>query len=875
VPPTPPLTWVRDAAWHAREVDDVLEAFAVDAQVGLTTDEAARRRAEVGANRLADPPRRHPVRRLLDQFRQPLIVLLLAAGVAAFLIGETVDAVAILFVVTINGVLGWIQELNAERQVDALRSLVTADIRVRRDAVVTRLPTEDLVPGDVVLLEAGDRIPADGRLVVAHRAEVEEAALTGESVPVRKSILPVDEDVPIGDRRSAAYAGTHVGRGRLELVVTATGARTELGRLASLVDASGSGTTPLRRQLDDLSRRLAVVAASAVVVLAGLGLARGRAIAEVAIEAVAVAAAALPEGLPTAVTITLALSVSAMARRSAVVRGLPAVETLGATSVICTDKTGTLTEQRLRVVETYLGGVRTDPEAAELRPALRAFVLASDAVAGTGGDIGDPTEVALLAAARRSGLEPERLRAGVRRIAEDPFDPTTRRMTVVVEHPDGRRELLVKGAPEALVAAGVSADIGPVEALAERTLRTLAVARRELAPDEPLDDVEALLHDLEPLGLVALTDPLRGTAASTVAAARRAGIDVVMLTGDHLATAVSIATDAGIEGRAIEGRAVRDLADDELDACVQDLGVVARVAPDDKLRIVQAFQRHGRVVAVTGDGANDAAALRAAQVGVALGSGTDVAREAADVILLDDDLGTLVSAVERGRAMHDNLRTFLRFQLTTNAALVLTLVSASLVAMAVPMSAAQVLWVNLVADGPPAVALGIDPPRPGVLDRQPRDPRASLLDVALLRAVVPAAVVMALAALAAQLVVSWQLTGVWRPDSTPAAATTVAFTGFVFAQVLNAFVVRVGTGRSLLRAPARNTFLYVSLGVVVVLQVVLVEVSALHAIARTTSLTAGQWAVALAAACVWPVLRELTLGARRLARRIRPAEVVG
>jgi P-type Ca2+ transporter type 2C len=871
VPPTPPSPARRDDPWHAREVDAVIAALEVDAEVGLTSAEADRRRAEVGPNRLADAPRRHPAIRLLDQFREPLIVLLLVAGLAAFVIGETVDAIAILVVVTINGILGWVQELNAERQVDALRSLVTDDVRVRRDAVVDRLPTEDLVPGDVVLLEAGDRVPADGRLVVAQRAEVEEAALTGESVPVRKTIEPVDEDTSIGDRHGVVYAGTHVSRGRLELVVTATGAHTELGRLAALVEASGSVATPLRRQLEDLSRRLAAVAAVAVAVLAGLGLLRGRAIADVAIEAVAVAAAALPEGLPTAVTITLALSVSAMARRKAVVRGLPAVETLGATSVICTDKTGTLTEQRLRVVEAYVGGVRTDHDAVELRPALRAFVLASDAVAGSAGDVGDPTEIALLDAARRADLDPASLRADVRRVAEDPFDPTTRRMAVVVEHHDGRRELLVKGAPEALVAAGVTGEVGPVQSLAERTLRTLAVAGREVGRDEPLDEVEDLLHDLEPLGLVALVDPLRATAASTVAAARRAGIDVVMMTGDHLATASSIAAEAGIEGRAIEGRAVRDLTDEELDACVQDLGVVARVAPDDKLRIVQAFQRHGRVVAVTGDGANDAAALRAAEVGVALGSGTDVAREAADVILLDDDLGTLVSAVERGRAMHDNLRTFLRFQLTTNAALVLTLVSASLVAMAVPMSAAQVLWVNLVADGPPAVALGIDPPRPGVLDRPPRDPKASLLDVALLRAVVPAAVVMALAALAAQLVVTWQLTGVWRPDSTPTAATTVAFTGFVLAQVLNAFVVRVGTGRSVLHAPARNTFLYVSLGLVMALQVVLVEVPALHTIARTTSLTAGQWAIAVAAALVWPVVRELTLGVRRLGRGLRPA----
>jgi P-type Ca2+ transporter type 2C len=317
------------------------------------------------------------------------------------------------------------------------------------------------------------------------------------------------------------------------------------------------------------------------------------------------------------------------------------------------------------------------------------------------------------------------------------------------------------------------------------------------------------------------------------------------------------------------GRELRDLTDEQLDELAPELGVVARVAPDDKLRLVRAYQRAGRVVAVTGDGANDAAALRAAEVGVALGSGTDVAREAADVILLDDDLGTLIGAVERGRAMHENLRTFLRFQLTTNASLVLALVSASLAAMAAPMTAAQVLWVNLVADGPPAVALGVDPPRPGVLERGPRDPRASLLDLRLLRAVAPAAIVMAFAALGAQLLVTHQLTGAWRPEDTPLAATTVAFTGFVLAQVANAFVVRTGSWRSVVHVPARNRFLTGSLAVVVLLQMLLVQLPALNDVARTTPLTAQQWLVALGCALVWPVAREVAVGVRHLVTRVR------
>jgi P-type Ca2+ transporter type 2C len=839
-----PATRLLDRPWYAEPVEAVVDQLAVDPAQGLTADEAARRLERVGSNRLPEPGRRHPALRLLDQFRDTLILLLLGAGAVAWLIGDIVDAVAILVVVTLNALLGWIQELNAERQVAGLRQLVRDDVRVRRDGAVAVVDVDALVPGDVVLLEAGDRLPADGRFVVAERAEVDEAALTGESVPVDKTAAPVEPDVPLGDRSSAGYSGTHVSRGRLELVVVATGPRTELGRLADLVETSGTTGSPLRRQLDDLGRRLTVVAGVAVVILAGLGLLRGRPIAEVAIEAVAVAAAALPEGLPTAVTVTLALAVGAMAKRKAVVRGLPAVETLGATSVICTDKTGTLTEQRLRVVEAYVDGQQVPPDDRRFHPAWRAFVLASDADEG----VGDPTEVALLSGARDAGVDAGAVRGEVRRLAEEPFDPTTRRMVVVVEHSEGRG-ILVKGAPEALTVVGVAAH-GPVDALAERALRTLAVAGRDLAPDEPVDDLDALLHDLHPLGLVALADPLRPTAAATIDAAHRAGMRVLMLTGDHLATARSIAADAGIHGAAIEGRDVQAMDDDELDHRVGELAVVARVAPDDKLRVVQAFRRRGQVVAVTGDGANDAAALRAADVGVALGSGTDVAREAADVVLLDDDLGTLMLAVERGRGMHDNLRAFLRFQLTTNASAVLTLVVASLAGLAAPLTAAQVLWVNLVADGPPAVALGIDPPRHGVLDRPPRDPNASLLDRQLASRVLPGAVVMAAAALGAQLVAGGE------------QATTVAFSAFVFAQVLNALVVRAG-GETLFRRQPRNPALYAALAAVVVLQVVLVQVPAVAEVARTTPPDARGWLIAVVAALVWPAVRELDHLVRR------------
>ena len=853
--------------WYAREADDVVADLDVDPTRGLSADEADRRREQVGPNRLEDAKRRHPALKLLDQFLEPLIVLLLVAGIVAFLIGDTVDAIAILVVVTINGVLGWVQEMNAERQVDALRSMVTARSACVAPASSTPSPPPTSSPVTWCCSRRAIASRRTGGSSSPNAPRSRRPRSPASPSPSRRRPARPRRTSRSATGQSAAFSGTHVSRGRLEMVVVATGAATELGRLAALVDASGGSVSPLREQLDDLGKRLAFVAAGGVVILAALGLVRGTPIGEVAIEAVAVAAAALPEGLPTAVTITLALAVSAMAKRNAVVRGLPAVETLGATSVICTDKTGTLTEQRLQVVEAYVDGAETALDDEAVRPALRAFVLASDAAAGTDGDVGDPTEVALLGAAREAGLDVDDLRGDVRRIAEDPFDPTTRRMTVVVEHRDGRVSCWSRAPRKRSSTPASNADIGPVDALAERALRTLAVARRDIAADESLDDVEALLHDLEPLGLVALMDPLRPTAADTIAAARRAGMDVVMMTGDHKATAASIAKDAGIDGKAVEGRDIRRMSDDELDAVVQDLGVVARVAPDDKLRIVQSFQRHGRVVAVTGDGANDAAALRAAEVGVALGSGTDVAREAADVVLLDDDLGTLMEAVERGRAMHDNLGTFLRFQLTTSASLVLSLVVASIAAMAAPMSAAQVLWVNLVADGPPAVALGIDPPRRGVLDRAPRDPNASLLDRTLVRAIIPAALIMAAAALATQLYVSQQLTGEWNPAETPVAATTVAFTAFVFAQVLNAFVVRVGPGNSVLRVPPRNPFLYGSLVVVVVLQVVLVQVPALNTIARTTPLTAQQWGIAVVAALVWPVVRELTIGARKLAGR--------
>jgi P-type Ca2+ transporter type 2C len=871
--PTSTSAPVAPAAIHRAVASEVAAHLDVDPAVGLDPDEVVRRRETHGPNRLAEPERRPAWRRYADQFRSPIVVVLGAAAVLAGLVGDLKDAVVIAGVLVLNGILGAVQEGRAENALSALEGMLALDVRVRRGGRVREVPGDELVPGDVVLLESGDRVPADGRILTASALAVEEATLTGESVPVDKRSDPLDLDDPdLGDRVNEMFMNTVVVRGRAELLVTATGMGTEVGRIAELLSAEVESSTPLEQQLHDLGLRLAKIVGVAVLVVLGVLLLRDVPLGEALLEAVALGVAAIPEGLPAVVTVTLAVGVSQMAKRNAIVRRLASVETLGSTSVICTDKTGTLTRNEMAPVHVWHAGElhevedgRLAGDGDSLHRALSVAVLASDAERGDADDaaVGDPTELALLLAARAGGAEPADVRAGVTRTAELPFDSGLKLMGTVTTDPDGGRLLAVKGATDVLLDRCTSLS-GPdgtrplddetrerITAHLERDgqdgLRVLAVASRRLdgsVPETP-DEVRDAIEDLTLEAMVAMVDPPRDGVADAIALCSTAGVAVKMITGDHPRTAGAIARRVGIEGEVVTGRDLDAMDDDELAARIGDIGVCARVSPEHKVRIVDALRAGGHVVAMTGDGVNDAAALRRAHVGVAMGiAGTDVTREAADVVLADDDFSTIVAAVEKGRSIYDNIVTFVRFQLTTNIAAILTILTAGIIGLPSPFTALQILFVNLIADGPPAMALGVDRARPDVMSRQPRTPGRTILDRAMLTAIVPTAVVMAVATLVVVATTGEETRG------------TMAFTTFVLLQLGNVVAVRGSRAGVLTRHLWTNRWVWSAIAMVLLVQVGVVHWAPLQSLFDTTALDAGQWLVAVAVGLLPIVLTE-------------------
>jgi Ca2+-transporting ATPase len=655
----------------------------------LSSLEAEARLRTYGANRPRPARRPRYARLALNQVLDPLVLLLVAATVVSIAIGDVVEGTAIAAVLLLNGALGFWQETSAERAMLALTQAFSPETTVIRDGRPITVPSEDVVPGDLLLLAEGERVAADARLVTEQGLELDESSLTGESLPVPKSPHPVESTTPLAERRSMVYAGCAVTRGHGEALVGATGSATELGQIEALATSAKAPPTPLARRLGRLARQMVLAGAAITLLLAGAMLARGEPLHEAFLVGVAVAVAAVPEGLAATITAALALGARSMARRGAIVRRLEAIETLGETSVICTDKTGTLTENRIRV--------------AALRPAdgvdeqelLAAAVLASSAREAADGVVGDPIEQALLLAALNRGLRPAELVHGRRFVEEIPFDSERKRMTVVYEDAAGMRQAYMKGAPEVVSAHGRPDDhlLTTASSWAAEGLRVLGVSSREL-PDGA--DAE-LDHRL--LGVVALHDPLRETSAQAVATALASGIEIRMLTGDHAATAHTIGRALGLRPDAI----------------------VSRATPADKLRLVEELQEHGEVVAVTGDGVNDAPALRRADVGVAMGrGGTEAAREAAAIVLTDDDFSTIVAAVEEGRRIGDNIRKFVAFLLSANLGEVLVFAVAVAAGLGAPLAVVQVLVVNLVTDGLPALALARDPATPHTMTSGPR-----------------------------------------------------------------------------------------------------------------------------------------------------------
>lgn len=730
-------------AWHTTTTDETMGELAASGS-GLSAQEAGKRLEQSGPNMLKEGARRSPLAMILDQFKDFLIIILLIAAVIAGVVGDPVEAYAILAIVALNAIIGFFQEFRAEKAMAALRSMAAPFAAVLRDGAPQNIAAADIVPGDVVLLEAGRIVPADMRLLEAAQLRAAESALTGESVPVEKhTVALADASLPLGDRTNMVYSGTAITYGRGKGVVVATGMATELGRIAHMLEQEKVLRTPLQQRLDVFSKRLALVILAVVAVIFATGLVQGQPLVLMFLTAVSLAVAAIPEALPAVITISLAFGAKKMARQNALIRHLPAVETLGSVTCICSDKTGTLTMNKMTVEAVHDGTALSDKnhlpafitDSPQREMLLTAMALSNDAyIDGSGAVYGDPTETALWEFARKKGFEKAALEKKFPRIAELPFDSERKMMTTLHRCAEGGILAFTKGALEAVLAncsrpsdasaADHSALQAAADRLAEQGLRVLGFARRrwESEPTELLSgQVET---QLEFLGLVGLIDPPREEAREAVALCRSAGIRPIMITGDHPVTAQAIARRLGIiqQGDAVlSGRELERLSLEEFEGMVDHIGVYARVAPEQKLKIVRALQDRQQFAAMTGDGVNDAPALKSANIGIAMGiTGTDVAKEASDMILLDDNFATIVKSVREGRRIYDNIIKFIMYSLTSNAATIWLIFLAPFLGLPLPLVPIQILWMNLLCDSFPGLALTAEPADPDVMQRSPR-----------------------------------------------------------------------------------------------------------------------------------------------------------
>ncbi|MBX5466306.1 MAG: cation-translocating P-type ATPase [Firmicutes bacterium] len=875
--------------WHALPAPEVFLQVRTDPERGLSESEAERRLEEVGPNQLAEAPRVAWWRLFAEQFEDFMVLVLIAATAISFLLGEVGDAVTILAIVALNACLGFVQEYRAERSVETLRALTAPTARVLREGRVATVAASALVPGDVLELEAGDRVAADARLVAATFLAVEEAALTGESAPVEKRAEAlVPEAAAVGDRHNMVFMGTTIRRGRGRAVVVATGMRTEMGAIAHLMQEAGHDQTPLQRRLEHLGRVLVGFSVGIVAAVAITGVLRGEPLYQMFLTGVSLAVAAIPEGLPAIVTVALALGVQRMIRAHAIVRRLPAVETLGCTTVICSDKTGTLTMNRMTVTELWSGGtlwsLSEAPDASlrhdlGARETLQGGGLCNNAQwdPDTGEGEGDPTEVALIAAAYRA-LGPDWAGTSGRRTLEIPFESDRRRMAVAVEGPGGAATAWVKGALDAVLPQcrailwqgrevpldpeRVKAVLAAQDGMALRALRVLAVARRALPSRMAPEDLE---EQLVLCGLVGMIDPPRPEARRSVALAKRAGVRTVMITGDHPDTARAIARELGIledgqDGQVVTGADLDQWSDTELVRRVRSVPVFARVAPPHKLRVVRALKVAGEVVAMTGDGVNDAPAVKEADIGVAMGrTGTDVTKEASAMILTDDNFATIVRAIQEGRAIYDNIRKFIRYLLSCNVGEVLVMFVAAFAGLPLPLLPIQILFVNLVTDGLPAMALGVDPPAPGVMDRPPRRPQESLFARGLGGKIAFRGALIGLSTVA---VFVWALRGGQGLET----ARTMAMATLVLSQLFHVFDVR-SEDRSFLEVGLfSNPWAVLAVLSSMAMLAAVIYLPGLAALFRTTPLSAAGWAVVVGASGfiqLGAALRQLAMGPRQ------------
>ena len=885
---------------HTLSAADLADQRNVQPTTGLAAGEALQRKNQFGLNQLPSPPQRQAWQVFAAQFKSMLILILAGASGLSALIGNAKDAVVILAVLLINATVGFYQEWRAEQSLAALKEMLPLRARVRRESEKLDIAAADLVPGDVVLLEAGDSIPADGRLWFAVGLEVDESALTGESQPSAKQTdnLYAVETV-LADRSNMVYMNTLVTRGRAEIIITSTGVRTEMGQLSLELAATTEVPTPLQIQLDGLGKRLGTIALTLVGLLALIEFIRGTALAHIAIDAIALGVAAMPEGLPVVVTVTLALGMRSMARQNAIVKRLASVETLGCTTVICSDKTGTLTLNQMTVcafwyqgqhfavsgegyglageirvvVDTAQPGVSTATP--DLQPLLTAIVSCNDSHIAGGKAIGDPMEAALLVLAHKGQALQGSAAQPLPRSAEIPFDSAHKFMATF--HLDAARavvQIFIKGAPDVLLdlcsqelgsqgaqplgAAARQHIHAQYQALGEKGLRGLLIASRTInASDfDPAAELMVWMADLTVTGLVGLMDPPRSEARVAIAQCAQAGIDVKMITGDHQITALAIARDLGLKGQAMTGAELDRVKPAELPSVIKEVSVFARVTPSHKVAIVRALQKNGQVVAMTGDGVNDAPALKSADIGVAMGSGTSVAKAAATMVLTDDNFATLVSAVRQGRTLYDNIVKFVRFQLSTTIGAILTVLLAPLLGLADPFTAVQILWIAIIMDGPPAVSLALDAARPGIMHEPPRSRTQPLLTLARVAKVAAYGVTMATGTLAVLFYAEQQ--------GATTQAQTLTFTTFVLFQFFNVFNARVERGTAFNKYFFNNTMLWSALTGALILQIIAVQWPPAQGVFGTHSLSLADWTLATLVASSILVLEE----SRKLLARV-------
>ena len=730
---------------HSQNGEELLRQLNTDPETGLTSAQVAELLGKHGQNRLREKKKKTTLQRFIDQFKDVMILILIAAAIVSFVVvvmeknwGELFEPALILVIVILNAIMGVYQEGKAEKALDALKNLSAPHARVIRDGKESVIDAANLVPGDIIKLEAGDFVPADARLLHSTSLKSEESALTGESVPSEKdAAAEVAENAPIGDRTNMVFSGCSITYGTALAVVTGTGMNTEMGKIANLLDGEGDTQTPLQKKLAQLGKYLGIMALAACAIIFVVGLFNDIPVLEIFMTSVSLAVSAIPEGLPAIVTIVLSIGVQRMVKKNALIRRLPAVETLGSASIICSDKTGTLTQNRMTLVKAYVDGSNALEEIStenseDIRALLLRGALCCDGSVvfnpdGTEQHIGDPTETSIVLAAHKNGMPKDEINKQYPRVAGIPFD-SDRKLMTTVNVMDGKNVVIVKGAFDMLAARCVSGDLETAkritEEMSENALRVLAIACKtvDTVPENPTS--EELENGLTFLGLVGMIDPPRPECKVAVATCRRAGIKPVMITGDHVVTASAIARELGIleEGdMAITGAQLDAMNDSELDATVEKISVYARVSPENKIRIVKAWQRKGQVVSMTGDGVNDAPALKAADIGCAMGiTGTDVAKGAADMTLTDDNFATIVDAVREGRGIYANIKKVVGFLLGTNIGEVITVFLAMLFWHETPLLSMQLLWINLVTDSLPAIALGMEPVESDVMDRKPK-----------------------------------------------------------------------------------------------------------------------------------------------------------